>query len=59
MKRPEAPCQFCCAREVGCHSTCEPYKEYVKAQKEYRESISAQKAEENKLEGMEVMRYKK
>ena len=59
MNRPEAPCQFCCGRHIGCHSACEPYKKYQKAQKEYREFITQQKIAENRLGELEVNRFKK
>lgn len=59
MKRPEAPCLFCCARKLGCHANCEPYKEYQKASKEYREHITQQKIEENQLEEIEIKRFRK
>lgn len=59
MKRPEAPCIFCCARKLGCHANCDQYKKYQKEQKEYREYITAQKVEENKLEEIEVKRFRK
>lgn len=59
MKRPDAPCLFCCARCVGCHSTCKPFKEYEKAQEEYRNYITEKKADENHLNEIEVMRHRR
>ena len=59
MKRPEAPCLFCCARALGCHTGCKPYKEFQKAIKEYREHITAQKIEENEMEELELKRFRK
>lgn len=29
MKNPKAPCYKCGDRVVGCHSTCDRYKEYA------------------------------
>lgn len=58
MKRPEAPCIFCCARHLGCHVDCRAYKEYEHAQKEYRENISKQKIEENQLQEIEIKRFR-
>lgn len=41
----EAPCYQCVNRHAGCHSSCEPYKEYCKACAEERQRIYAKKAE--------------
>ena len=59
MKRPEAPCLFCDERYVGCHIECAKYKEYQAKQQEYREHITQQKVEENKLEEIEVQRFRR
>lgn len=32
-------CRFCRKRQVGCHSTCEDYLEFVKKNEEERERI--------------------
>ena len=29
MKKPKAPCYQCEERHIGCHSTCERYKDYA------------------------------
>lgn len=34
----KAPCKGCEERVLGCHSTCEKYIEYAKAQEEYRQA---------------------
>ena len=38
MKKPKAPCFKCEDRVIGCHSTCERYKEYAGIVAEDRES---------------------
>lgn len=59
MKRPEAPCLFCCGRHLGCHAECEAYKEFEHARKEYREHITKQKVEENQMKEIEIKRFTK
>lgn len=40
-----APCKDCVEREIGCHSKCELYKEYVKYREIEREEIKAKRRE--------------
>ena len=37
MSKPNAPCKDCEFRQVGCHSTCELYKDYELAKIKYYE----------------------
>lgn len=36
----KAPCKDCADRELGCHSTCERYLEFLKYQKERKAIIA-------------------
>lgn len=48
------PCYGCDKRHVGCHSSCESYKEYQKKIAEQREAIRKKKDEEAILASVHV-----
>ena len=43
MNGLESPCYKCEDRHVGCHSTCETYKEYCAECEEIRKKVDAKK----------------
>ena len=43
----KAPCKGCADRKLGCHSSCEEYLEFRKAQDEINEQRKSKEAEEN------------
>lgn len=43
MNRPNAPCQYCTKRSVGCKSTCMRYKVYERMHNKYRDTIERDK----------------
>ena len=36
-----APCKDCCERGIGCHSTCDKYKQFEDERKEYVQKVKA------------------
>ena len=47
-----APCKDCGDRVIGCHSTCEKYKQFASERKEYVRKVNACRRKER--EYMEV-----
>ena len=55
MKKVNAPCKDCERRFLGCHSTCEEYKEF----KEFREAYNMdRKAKLDSTNKTYILRYK-
>ena len=48
-RAPMTPCKSCTERTAGCHGSCEAYKEYVKINEEYKQSIKEYKATDSLL----------
>lgn len=53
------PCYNCDKRSVGCHSSCESYKEYRKKISEKQEAIRKKKDEEEMLTDTRIRSMKK
>lgn len=44
-----SPCKDCVDREIGCHSVCEKYIQYLKEKDEYNKKVSNARKKENDI----------
>ena len=51
MADNKAPCRDCKDREIGCHSTCERYKEFTEVNERRKEEIRKDKEVNNIITG--------
>ena len=49
MSNLKQPCKDCVDREIGCHSTCKAYTEWVKAHNTERELVNKKRNTEGML----------
>lgn len=60
MSRPIAPCKDCDFRELGCHSTCELYKDYDLANNKYKaDRREALKKEYGSIDYVQILKNRK
>lgn len=60
MSKPIAPCKDCEIRELGCHSTCELYKDFDLANARYKEAKrEALKKEYGSIDYVSILKNKK
>ena len=52
----KAPCKDCADRDLGCHSTCEPYKDYKKRYERGIEAIKRERAATNNYISFQIER---
>ena len=57
--RTEVPCLNCPDRFIGCHSTCEKYKEWSKEDKKNQGEALSKKNEERMLVDVEIKSIKR
>ena len=52
----KAPCKDCADRDLGCHSTCKPYKEYKKEHERGTEAMKRERDAVNNYVSFQIER---